>query len=66
MKTRSLTAAAAVLGVVIAVSPVAAAQATELQILAGGGMTAALQELGAQFQAHPVTSWCFASGPRPS
>ena len=65
MKTRSLTAAAAMLGVVIAVSPVATAQATELQILAGGGMTAALQELGAQFQSTSGHKLVFRFGTTP-
>src|SRR5437870_2102677 len=48
MKKSSLTAAASVLGLVL--SPIASAQAVELQILGGGGIAGPLRELGAQFE----------------
>jgi molybdate transport system substrate-binding protein len=41
---------AALIAVVIAVSPIAAARATELKVLAGGSMTASLKELGPRFE----------------
>lgn len=47
----SWAALAAMLGVAIAVLPTTAVQAAELQVLAGGGMTAPLKEIGAQFEA---------------
>ena len=65
MKTCSLTAVAAMLGLVFVASPVATAQATELQILAGGGMTAALRELGAQFESTSGHKLVFRFGTTP-
>jgi molybdate transport system substrate-binding protein len=50
MKNRSFTAIAAMLGISLAMSPIANVQAAELQILAGGGMMAPLKELGARFE----------------
>ena len=50
MKRYSLTVAASVLGLALLLSPAANVQAAELQVLAGGAMTAAIQELGAQFE----------------
>ena len=50
MKNPSFTATAAMLGISLAMSPIANVQAAELQILAGGGMMAPLKELGAQFE----------------
>jgi molybdate transport system substrate-binding protein len=41
---------ATVLGLATALSPIAATQAAELKVLAGGTMTVALQELGPQFE----------------
>src|SRR5262249_97580 len=65
MTKRSLTAAAALLGLIFAALPVATVQATELQILAGGGITAALQELGAQFQSTSGHKLVFRFGTTP-
>ena len=41
---------ASVLGLAIALSPIAGARAAELKVLAGGSMTASLNELGPQFE----------------
>ena len=51
MKTYSLTFAAAALGLALVHSPNASLHAAELQILAGGGMTAPLKDLTTQFEA---------------
>jgi molybdate transport system substrate-binding protein len=50
MKKHSLTVAAVVLGLALVLSPTANVQAAELQVLAGGAMTAPLRELGTQFE----------------
>ncbi|WP_247386732.1 MULTISPECIES: molybdate ABC transporter substrate-binding protein [unclassified Bradyrhizobium] len=50
MKRYLLTVAASVLGLALLLSPAANVQAAELQVLAGGAITAAIQELGAQFE----------------
>ena len=50
MKKHSLTVAASVLGLALVLSPTANVQAAELQVLAGGAISAAIQELGAQFE----------------
>jgi hypothetical protein len=47
MKTGSLTAVASMFALALGLMPIVTAQATELQILAGSGMTAALREPGA-------------------
>jgi len=65
MTKRALTAAAALLGLIFAALPVATVQATELQILAGGGITAALRDLGAQFEATSGHKLVFRFGTTP-
>jgi molybdate transport system substrate-binding protein len=56
MDRSSITAST--LGLAIMLSPMAGAQAAELKVMAGGSMTASLQELGPQFErasGHKVT-----------
>ncbi len=50
MQKRSLPGAAAVLCLAFVLSPITNVQAAELQVLAGGAMTAPMKELGAQFE----------------
>jgi molybdate transport system substrate-binding protein len=50
LKKYSLTVAASMLGLALVPSPFANVQAAEVQVLAGGAMTAAMKELGAQFE----------------
>ena len=50
MKRLSLTVLASVLILGLVLSPSANVQAAEVQVLAGGAMTAAIKELGAQFE----------------
>jgi molybdate transport system substrate-binding protein len=65
MKTCLLAAAVSMLGLALVFAPTAPAQATELQILAGGGMTAALRELGAQFESTSGHKLVFRFGTTP-
>jgi molybdate transport system substrate-binding protein len=50
LKNSSLTAAASLLGLTLVLSPITSAQAAELQVLAGGAMTAPLKEIAMQFE----------------
>ncbi len=50
MKGPSLTAATMMLGLVLVMSPFSDLKAADLRVIAGGSMTASLNELGAQFQ----------------
>src|SRR5258708_35546352 len=50
MKKSLLSAATSMLGVALALPPVANLQAAELNVLAGGAMTGPMQELGTQFE----------------
>src|SRR5215470_11951414 len=65
MKTSSRIAAALVLGLALLVWPIANAQAAELQVLAGGGMTAPLKELGALFESASGHKLVFRFGTTP-
>jgi molybdate transport system substrate-binding protein len=64
MKKPSLTSTTALLSLFLAV-PIANLQAAELQILAGGGMTAPLKELGAQFESASGHKLVFRFGTTP-
>src|SRR6185437_8708012 len=50
MQKHSLIVAATLLSLAFVLSPTANVQAAELQVLAGGAMTAPMRELGAQFE----------------
>src|SRR5215216_802871 len=50
MQKHSLTVATTVLNLAFVLSPIANVRAAELQVLAGGAMTAPMRELGAQFE----------------
>jgi molybdate transport system substrate-binding protein len=65
MQTSLLASAAAVLGLALAMSPIVNAQGAELQVLAGGGMTGPLKELGAQFESATGHKLVFRFGTTP-
>jgi len=65
MKTPLLAAAASTLGLALAFSPLADARAAELQVLAGGAMTAPLKELAAQFESSSGHRLVFRFGTTP-
>ena len=65
MKKFSLIAAASVLALALVLSPTASVQAAELQVLAGGAMTAPLKELAAQFEATSGHKLVFRFGTTP-
>src|SRR6266567_1257381 len=50
MKKSLLSGATSMLGVALALPPIANLQAAELNVLAGGAMTGPMQELGTQFE----------------
>jgi molybdate transport system substrate-binding protein len=60
-----LAAAASMLGLALVLSPIANVQAAELQILAGGAMTAPLRELAAQFESASGHKLVFRFGTTP-
>jgi molybdate transport system substrate-binding protein len=64
MQTRLLTSAAAI-GLALAMSSIVNAQGAELQVLAGGGMTGPLKELGAQFESATGHKLVFRFGTTP-
>jgi molybdate transport system substrate-binding protein len=65
MQTPLLTSAAAMLGLALAMSPIVNAHGAELQVLAGGGMTGPLRELGAQFESATGHKLVFRFGTTP-
>ena len=65
MQTSLFRSAAAILGLALAMSPIVNAQGAELQVLAGGGMTGPLKELGAQFESATGHKLVFRFGTTP-
>src|ERR1700712_2293822 len=65
MKRCSLTVAGSVLGLALVLSPFRNVHAAELQVLAGGAMTAAMKDLGAQFENAFRPKLVFRFGPTP-
>ena len=65
MTTSSRTASASLLGLALVLSPVADMQAAELQVLAGGGITGPLRELGPQFESASDHKLVFRFGTTP-
>jgi molybdate transport system substrate-binding protein len=65
MITSSRTASASLLGLALVLSPVADMQAAELQVLAGGGITGPLRELGPQFESASGHKLVFRFGTTP-
>jgi molybdate transport system substrate-binding protein len=65
MKNSSLTTAASMLCLALVLSPIANVQAAELQVLAGGAMTAPLKEIVAQFESASGHKLVFRFGTTP-
>jgi molybdate transport system substrate-binding protein len=65
MKKLLLFAAASLLGMALVLSRIAGAQAAELQVLAGGAMTAPLKELATQFEVASGNKLVFRFGTTP-
>jgi molybdate transport system substrate-binding protein len=65
MKKPSVTAAASVLGLTLVLSPIANAQAAELQVLAGGAVAGPLRELAGQFESASGHKLVFRFGTTP-
>jgi molybdate transport system substrate-binding protein len=65
MRQSLVSASALMLGLSLAVSTIANAQAAELQVLAGGAMTAPLRELAAQFESASGHKLAFRFGTTP-
>ncbi len=65
MKKFSLTAAASMLGMAPVLSPIAGVQAAEIQVLAGGAITAPLKELATQFESASGHKLVFRFGTTP-
>src|SRR5437762_3839469 len=65
MKKSALIAAASILDLALVLSPIANVHAAELQILAGGAMTAPLRELATQFESASGHKLVFRFGTTP-
>ncbi len=65
MKSHPLRAVASMLGLALFLSPIVDARAAELQVLAGGAMTAPLKEIATQFEATSGHKLAFRFGTTP-